>query len=215
LFPPLIFIFLFILGSTACQGDQDGSFPIVDDPEAEINVTPDENKYAYFTIKVVRLGTFQGIGWHAQGEIYIKVPLGAEDETDEVLVSGTGFGMAGYDASGDPCINLGGWPVDYSAAGTFNTDTCEFNIIAEESWPKTEAHAICLGYGSEVEGPPYKLVFPNLKFTSTEVLATPEPRTVDEIYWTDTFTLIPGVDADKLDCIFSDPPSAGSDSANQ
>ncbi|MEN8242504.1 MAG: hypothetical protein ABFS17_11320 [Chloroflexota bacterium] len=189
---------LILLGTliSACKGEN---------TEGELNVTPEKEQYVYFTVKVVRLGTHRNIGWHAQGQIDIKAPFFDAEHDEDVLISGSGFGMAGYDASGGPCINIGGWPVDYTATGTFNAEGCELNIIAEESWPKTEAHAICLGSGSEVEGPPYKLTFPSLKFTEVESIATPEPRTVDEIYWTDTFTLVPGVNTEKLNCIFSSP----------
>ena len=198
----LLVVSLILLGMSisACEGT---------DTEGELNVTPEDPtiQYVYFTIRVVRLGTHLTVGWHAQGQIDIKAPFFDADHDEDVLVSGTGFGMAGYDASGGPCINLGGWPVDYTATGTFNAEGCTLNIIAEESWPKTEAHAVCLGFGSEVEGPPYKLTFPSLKFTETEVLATPEPITIDEILWMNTFTLIPGVNTEKLNCIFPAPPA--------
>ena len=194
----LLIVALFFLGSviSACKGNE---------PEGELNVTPENDQYVYFTIKVIRLGTHRGIGWHAQGIIDIKATYHGAEYDEDVLVSGTGFGMAGYDASGDPCINLGGWPVEYTATGTFNAEACELNITADESWPKTEAHSVCLGSGAEVEGPPYKLIFPSLKFTDNEVVATPEPRTVDEIYWSDTFTLVPGVNTEKLNCLFTAP----------
>jgi hypothetical protein len=122
------------------------------------------------------------------------------------MANGTGNGMAGYDASGDPCINLGGWPVEYEARGFFNPETCTLELTVIESWPKTEAHAVCLGYGSEVEGPPYKLVIEGIKLSETKI-RDDIPLTQDEISWVNSFTLVPGMGTENLNCLFPEAPS--------
>jgi hypothetical protein len=191
---------------SACQGGSQGdSFPVVDDPEAEINVTPEnpEIKYAHFTVKVVRVGDYKGVGWHAKGEFYVKVQLGLEE--GDINASGNGFGMAGYDASGGPCVNLGGWPVDYTVTGSFSEENCTLSLVAVESWPKTEAHAVCLGSGNEVEGPPYSITLPNINFDETKVKVG--TTVTDEIVWVNTFILTTGVGSENLNCMFSDPPA--------
>jgi hypothetical protein len=200
---PLIVLFvLFALGSSACKGDQAGTFEKVDDPDAEINVTPDKNKYAHFTVKVIRIGSHYNVGWWARGEFYVKVTLGREE--GDINVTGTGFGKAGFDASGGACIDIGGWPIEYNVTGSFSEENCTLELVAEEIWPNTEGTAICLGYGAEVEGPPYSLTLPNIKFTEQKVRT--DTTVKDEIVWTNSFFLYTGEGTDKLDCMFSDPP---------
>jgi hypothetical protein len=191
----MIVVVLVLIGIVfaACEGE---------DTEGELNVTPEEYSYAHFTVDVVRIGDFKGIGWYANGQFYLKVQLGAEEGATNV--SGNGFGKAGYDGSGGPCINIGGWPVEYSVSGSFSEENCSMTIVAVESWPKTEAHAICLGSGAEVEGPPYSITLPNIKFDELKVKTT--TTVTDEIVWLNTFVLTTGVGSEKLNCMFSDPP---------
>jgi len=213
----LLIVALILIGSglAACQGGTENDvLPFINDPDMEINVTPEPNpgkfKKVHFTIKINRIGSHLKVGWWAKGEVYASVSVSTGNELVDLdnlpQVSGTGFGMAGYDASGGPCINLGGWPVNYEVGGYFNPESCELTIGIVETWPKTEAHAVCLGYGAEVEGPPYTIAFTGLKFTETDVVKG-VPLTQDEIVWVNTFTLIPGMGTENLDCIFADPPA--------
>ncbi|MFN2146221.1 MAG: hypothetical protein ACK2T7_12780 [Anaerolineales bacterium] len=212
----LMVIALILLGMSlaACQGvTENQSFPVVDDPDLEINVTPlpdpGKTRTVHFTVKIVRVGSHMKVGWWAKGEAYIAVTLNNSDELVDLdalpLATGNGFGMAGYDGSGGPCINLGGWPVDYSVQGEFNPESCELSIAVTESWPKTEAHAVCLGSGAEVEGPPYSMIMPGIKFSETHVVDA--TTTEDEIVWVNTFTLVPGKGTETLDCMYVDPPT--------
>ena len=97
--------------------------PYIDDPDANINVTPQpEEEFAYFTVKVTRLGVqAPKIGWHASGEIYLKVAVNSDMPLN---VTGTGFGTAGFDASSNICQDIGGWPIEYAAEGFFDKKNC-------------------------------------------------------------------------------------------
>ena len=208
-----IWLFLFLcafFSLAACQGStpSEEMNPVVNDPDLEINVTPqDEGKYGYFTIVVKRVGEqAPKIGWNASGEIYLKVgmELGDDDADETQLVSGTSFGTAGFDASTQICTDLGGWPVEYSAEGRFNVKNCELSLKIVETWPKTEALSNCVVGSGSASGGIYKLTFPSLKFTADD---TREDTTTsqDMITWVNTFMLYPKDGLEDAGCEFSDP----------
>jgi hypothetical protein len=197
-----LFISLVALLLTACASStQSGDLnPIVDDPDININVTPQpDQKYAYFTVVVTRIGEQSPkIGWRASGEIYLRVAL---DVDGPLNVVGTGFGTAGFDASSNACKDAGGWPVDYTAEGYFNKDNCELTIKVEETWPKTEAQAVCLGRSGSASGGIYKLTFPGLNFKDDD----PREDTTtskDLITWLNTFLLYPKSGLEDTGCVF-------------
>jgi len=175
--------------------------PKVDDPEAEINVTPQptENS-AYFTVKVTRIGKqAPKIGWAATGEIYLKVNV---DSDNPINVIGTGFGKAGFDASSQACLDMGGWPIEYAAEGYFDKENCTITIKVVETWPQTEAHAQCLGMSGSASGGIYTLTFPNLKFEDFEPRVDTE-LTQDMITWANSFELSAREGIKKTDgCLF-------------
>lgn len=209
----MIWLFLFLcafFSLAACQGSTSSEEmnPVVNDPDLEINVTPQpEGKYGYFTIVVKRVGEqAPKIGWFANGEVYLRVSmdLGGDDPTDTQLISGTGFGTAGFDASSQVCTDLGGWPTEYSAEGQFNVRDCELNLTIVETWPKTEAHAECMGYSGSGGGGIYKLTFPGLKFTAADTRED-TTTTIDMLTWINTFLLYPKDGLEDTGCEFSNP----------
>jgi hypothetical protein len=206
----LVLILCSLIALSACGGSTSSEEmnPIVNDPDLEINVTPQpEGKYGYFTIVVRRVGEqAPKIGWNASGEVYLRVSmeLGDEDADDTQLVSGTGFGTAGFDASTQICTNLGGWPVEYSAEGQFNVKTCQLDLKIEETWPKTEALSNCIGGSGSVSGGIYNLTFPSLKFTADDTRED-TTTTKDMITWINTFMLYPKDGLEDAGCEFSDP----------
>lgn len=176
--------------------------PHVDDPDANINVTPQpEEKNAYFTVKVTRIGQqAPSIGWAATGEIYLKI---AVDSDGPINVIGTGFGTAGFDASDQVCQDLGGWPVEYTAEGFFDKENCTITIKVDETWPQTEAHAACLGQSGSASGGIYKLSFNGLNFEDNN------PRvdttlTQDMITWANSFQLTVREGLKGTGCLFED-----------
>ena len=176
--------------------------PHVDDPDAEINVTPQpEEKFAYFTVKVTRLGVqAPKIGWHASGEIYLKVAVNSDMPLNVV---GTGFGTAGFDLASPVCIETGGWPIEYTANGHFDIDKCEITLNIEETWPKTEAQANCLGMSSSTSGGVYKLNFHGINFEddNPRVDTTTD---LDMLVWANTFELIPREGLKGTGCLFEE-----------
>jgi len=208
-FKVLVLIPMLVMFLAACAdpAPTDDILPIVDAPD--LNVTPQpEEKNAYFTVVVTRLGEQAAgggsIGWFASGEVYLKVNL---DVKSGLNTLGTGFGKAGFDAT-KVCIDEGGWPVEYTAEGTFNVDTCELNLKIEETWPHTEAWGSCFGYSSSYTGPVYKLLFPSLKFEENdprEDTTRGNKGKVDEIYWMNTFLLYPKDGLEDTECIFNSP----------
>ena len=195
----LLMSLMVILLAACADPTPSGDFlPIVDDPDYEINVTPQsEQEFAYFKVVVTRIGKqAPNIGWFANGEVDLKVAL---DVDGPLNVVGTGFGTAGYDAS-PVCINKGGWPAEYTAEGYFDVDNCEFNIKIEETWPKTEAITACGAYGGGI----YQLAFPSLKFSETD----PREDTTtskDKIDWVNTFLLYAKDGLEDSGCVFNDP----------
>lgn len=175
--------------------------PIVDDPDLEINVTPKpEEKYAYFSIDVTRVGEqAPKIGWVATGEIYLRVTMGLQSELN---ITGTGFGTAGFDASSQICIDQGGWPINYAAEGIFDAEKCELKLKIEETWPQTEAYANCVGGSGSASGGMYKLIFPSLTFTDDDTREDTE-TTKDMITWMNTFQLYPKDGLEDTGCVFS------------
>lgn len=197
-----------LLAGCADSAPSDDILPIVDAPD--LNVTPQpEQKIVYFTVVVKRVGeqaaAIGSIGWHASGEIYLKVNLDVKSGLNTV---GTGFGTAGFDASSKACIDMGGWPVEYTAQGNFNVDACELNLKIEETWPQTEAHASCMGYSGSASGGVYKLLFPSLKFKENDPrddTTTGNKGRMDEIYWINTFLLYPKDGLEDTGCAFDAP----------
>lgn len=201
-----------LLAACASSAPSDGFLPTVDDPDLEINVTPQvDQDYAYFAIVVTRIGeqvaaTGHKIGWNASGEIYLKVTL---DSAGPLNVIGTGFGKAGFDASSQVCIDEGGWPVEYTAEGHFDEDKCELTLKIEETWPKTEAHAACMGYSGSGGGGIYTLSFPSLNFKEDD-LREDTTTTIEEgmMTWLNTFLLYPRDGLEDTDCVFDAPTPA-------
>jgi hypothetical protein len=184
--------------------------PAGDDPSLDLNVTPEpEASYGYFTIDVKRIGKqAPSIGWFAQGQIYIRVlmDLGQPDNpSDSMMLTGNGFGKAGFDASGGPCVDLGGWPTEYTVVGFFEVPKCQLNVTIEEIWPATEARATCMGYSGSSSGGPYKLTFKNLKFTASQTRVDSETNQ-DMIQWMNTFRLTPGEGLEDSGCEFAPAP---------
>ena len=122
-----------------------------------------------------------------------------------MLVAGEGFGKAGFDASGGPCADLGGWPIEYNAFGFFDVPRCELKVTIEEVWPKSEALATCMGMSSSASSGPYKLSFTNLTFTRSQTRLDTETKK-DMISWMDTFRLIPGEGLEDSGCEFAPAP---------
>ncbi|MEN8173325.1 MAG: hypothetical protein ABFS03_10650 [Chloroflexota bacterium] len=197
----LLTILLIILLAACKETPPPGSLnPVVDDPDLEINVTPQpEGDYAYMTLKVTRVGVqAPKIGWQASGEIYLRIALDVKNPPNVV---GTGFGTAGFDASSDACLDTGGWPIEYDAEGYFDEDKCELTIKVDETWPKTEAHAVCFGQSGSASGGAYKMSFPNLKFEDDNPR---EDTTTDleMITWANTFLLFPKEGLEDTGCLF-------------
>ena len=200
-----LFISLVAMLLAACAGSapSDDSLPIVNDPDLEINVTsqPDQ-KYGYFTVVVTRIGEQAPmIGWFASGEVYLRVALDVEGPLN---VAGTGFGTAGFDATTQVCIDEGDWPVEYTAEGNFNVDNCELTLKIQETWPKTEGHAVCFGYSGSGGGGIYTLIFPSLNFKDDD----PREDTTtskDMITWVNTFLLYPKDGLEDTGCVFDAP----------
>lgn len=113
LFLAVCFVLMGVI-SAACQGPQnaDATQPIIEDPDALINVTPEPTgvQYGYFTIQVKRVGVHRNVGWYASGEVYVKtaLDLGQDDPADTQLVKGIGWGKAGFDVGPDACRGWGG-----------------------------------------------------------------------------------------------------------
>jgi hypothetical protein len=189
----LVFVILLVLFFAACStpkpfkefsGDDQ---PLEKNPEPEPNVTPQptENS-AYFTVKVTRIGKqAPKIGWAATGEIYLKVNV---DSDSPLNVMGTGFGKAGFDASSQKCMDMGGWPIEYAAEGYFDKENCTITIKVVETWPQTEAHAQCFGQSGSASGGIYTLTFPSVKFEDDDPRMDTE-LTQDMITWANTFEL--------------------------
>lgn len=206
----LLMLSLSLVVLAACGGSTESveTLPIVNDPDLEINVTPqEEGKYGYFTIVVQRVGKqAPSIGWFANGEVYVRVSMDLDpNEADDVmLASGTGFGKAGFDASNEVCTDLGGWPTEYNAEGVFDVRKCELSLMIEETWPKTEAHASCLGVSGSGSGGVYKLTFPGLKFTADDPREDTE-TSENMITWLNTFTLFAREGLEDSGCEFVNP----------
>jgi len=167
-------------------------------PAPEAAPTP-EPEVAHFTVVVTRIGEQAGpVGWHASGTILLKVLLDADGPLN---ITGTGSGTADFDASMNNCTDLGGWPIEYNAQGYFDEGKCELTIKVEETWPKTEGYAVCMGVSGSGSGPEYKLNFPNLKFTESSPRADTE-LTRDMITWINSFQLIPGKGTEDIICTF-------------
>ncbi len=201
-----LFISLVAMLLAACAGSapSDDSLPIVNDPDLEINVTPQpDQEYGYFTVVVTRIGEQAPmIGWHASGEVYLRVALDVEGPLN---VAGTGFGTAGFDATTQVCIDEGDWPVEYTAEGNFNVDNCELNLKIQETWPKTEAHAVCMGYSGSGGGGIYTLIFPSLNFKDYDTREDTTTGSKDTIAWVNTFLLYPKDGWEDTGCVFDAP----------
>jgi len=160
-----------------------------------------EQEFVNLTVVVTRIGEQAGpVGWHASGEIKLKVWLNADPP---INVMGTGEGIANFDASVNNCIDLGGWPIVYTAQGYFDAGKCELTIIVEETWPKTEAFAVCAGVSGSGSGPEYKLNFPNLKFTEKTSRADTE-LTQDMLTWINSFQIYPKDALEHIGCTFGE-----------
>jgi hypothetical protein len=191
----LLILLLGALLLTACA-------PSFASPAPEVAPTSQpEQEFANLTVVVTRIGEQAGgIGWHASGEIQLNVALDIDIAPN---VTGTGVGVAGFDASANNCIDLGGWPVEYNAQGHFDGGKCELTIIVEETWPKTEAFAVCAGVSGSGSGPEYKLNFPNLKFTEKSSRVDTE-LTQDMLTWINSFQIYPKDALEHIGCTFGD-----------
>jgi hypothetical protein len=182
---------------SASSGDLDIEILDIDTPQPK-------EKFAYFTVVVTRIGEQAGgIGWHASGEINLRVFL----EGDMPLnAAGTGVGTAGFDASSNNCLDMGGWPIEYTAEGNFDDDTCTLTLKIEEIWPRTEAYAVCFGVSGSGSGGMYQLSFPTLLFEDDDPREDTE-TTRDMITWINSFLLYPKSDWQGSKCVFDTPES--------
>ena len=80
---------------------------------------------------------------------------------------------------------------------------CELTIIVEETWPRTEAFAVCAGMTGSGSGPEYKLNFPNLKFTEDTARVDTE-LTQDMLTWINTFQIYPKDALEYIGCTFGE-----------
>ena len=169
-------------------------------PAPEVAPTSEpELEFAYLTVVVTRIGEQAGgIGWHASGEIKLKIWL----DVDDLNVTGTGAGTADFDASVNNCTDMGGWPIKYTAWGSFDGGKCELAITVEETWPKTEAFAVCAGVSGSGSGPEYKLIFPNLKFT--EKTSRADTELTAGIIWINSFQIYPKDALEHIGCTFGE-----------
>jgi len=196
----LILLAAILLAACASPTPSGDLNPVVNDPDLEINVTPQPDQdYAYFTVVVTRIGEqAPKIGWRASGEIYLKVALDGDGGLNTV---GTGFGTAGFDASTQVCKDAGGWPIEYTAEGNFDVDNCVLTLKIEETWPQTEAHAVCMGYSGSASGGIYKLSFPSINFKDDDPRKT-TTTSQDMLTWVNTFLLFPREGLEDTGCLF-------------
>ncbi len=160
-----------------------------------------EQEFAYLTVVVTRIGEQAGpVGWHASGAIQLKFWLDLDIPPN---VTGTGVGTADFDASGNNCTDMGGWPIKYTAQGYFDADKCELTLLVEETWPKTEAFAVCAGVSGSGSGPEYKLNFPDLKFTKNSSRVDTE-LTQDMLTWINSFQIYPKDALEIIGCTFGE-----------
>ena len=191
----LLILLLAALLLTACATASAAPAPVVAPPTSQ-----PEQEFAYLTVVVTRIGEQAGgIGWHASGEIQLKFALDLDSVPN---VIGTGEGIAGFDASGNNCIDLGGWPIEYNAHGYFDAGKCELTLHVEETWPKTEAYAVCVGVSGSGSGPEYKLNFTNLKFT--EKTSRADTELTGGITWINSFQIYPKDALEYIGCTFGE-----------
>ncbi|MEN8243127.1 MAG: hypothetical protein ABFS17_14540 [Chloroflexota bacterium] len=174
---------------SACGSSGPSNVPA---PPSEVNYT--------FSVSVTRLGVQQpNIGWYSSGEVFLTV-----DPDGEVNVYGSGGGTAGFDASTQICTDMGGWPVEFTATGSFNKSTCELIIVIEETWPQTKALSNCLFGGGSFTGGEYSLTFPNLKFSQ---LDPREDTSTSEgvLTWINTFKLYYNQGLEETECFYAPP----------
>jgi len=176
--------------------------PAFASPAPEVAPTSQpEQEFAYLTVVVTRIGEQAGpVGWHASGEIQLKFALDLDSVPN---VIGTGVGTADFDASVKNCTDMGGWPIKYNAQGYFDAGKCELTLHVEETWPKTEAFAVCAGVSGSGSGPEYKLNFTNLKFTEKTSRADTE-LTQDMLTWINSFQIYPKDALEHIGCTFGE-----------
>ena len=191
----LLILILAALLLTACA-------PAFASPAPEVAPTSQpEQEFAYLTVVVTRIGEQAGpVGWHASGEIQLKFALDLDSVPN---VIGTGVGTADFDASVNNCTDMGGWPIKYNAQGYFDAGKCELTLHVEETWPKTEAFAVCAGVSGSGSGPEYKLNFTNLKFTEKTSRADTE-LTQDMLTWINSFQIYPKDALEHIGCTFGE-----------
>lgn len=182
--------------TNAPSGEQQ---PVVNDPDLDINVTPQpEEEYAYFTVKVQRIGEASPAGaWLIEGEIYLKITADAEGP---INVIGTGFGTGAFDGSGPGFENVSDWKVEYVAQGFFDKTKCEITLKIDETTPDQTANLTSSSVSASASGD-YTKTFSNLKFKYDEPYIEIESLE-NPVKWTNTFLIIPREEANSTDCLF-------------